>query len=51
MLVFTKWFGILGVLIAPPVLAILRTLYLAAYVPKMEQIKATNEKDKLTKAA
>ena len=51
MLVFTQWFGILGVLIAPPVLAILRTLYLAAYVPKMEQIKATNEKDKLTKAA
>jgi predicted PurR-regulated permease PerM len=33
MLIFGQWFGILGVLIAPPLLTVGRTLYLLVYVP------------------
>ncbi len=33
MFVFSQWFGILGIVIAPPILAILRALYLMIYVP------------------
>jgi predicted PurR-regulated permease PerM len=35
MLMFGSWFGILGVLIAPPLLTVMRTLYLREYAPWM----------------
>jgi predicted PurR-regulated permease PerM len=54
MLVFGNWFGILGVLVAPPTLAVARTLYLLVYVPSinagrpqmMLDGKAANGKDR-----
>ncbi|OFZ19916.1 MAG: hypothetical protein A2X94_14770 [Bdellovibrionales bacterium GWB1_55_8] len=37
MLIMASWFGILGVLVAPPVLAISRNIYLSTYVKRMDQ--------------
>jgi predicted PurR-regulated permease PerM len=49
MLIFGNWFGILGVLIAPPTLAVARTLYLLVYVPSINagkpEIKANIKSD------
>ena len=35
MLIFAEWFGILGVLVAPPILCVLRTIYLLVYMPSI----------------
>jgi predicted PurR-regulated permease PerM len=40
MLILGSWFGILGVFVAPPLFAVVRSIYLTTYVPKMnEKIK------------
>lgn len=46
MLIFGSWFGILGVLIAPPTLAVARTLYLLVYVPSINTGKPAIKKDR-----
>ena len=38
MLVFAEWFGVPGLLIATPVLAVVRTVYLNFYVPRMDRM-------------
>jgi predicted PurR-regulated permease PerM len=46
MLILANWFGILGVLIAPPLLTVLRTVYLMVYVPSINdgEMKAEEQK-------
>ncbi|MFL5815147.1 MAG: AI-2E family transporter [Bdellovibrionia bacterium] len=46
MLIFGNWFGILGVLIAPPTLAVARTLYLLVYVPSINAGKPEIKRDR-----
>lgn len=38
MLIFGSWFGVIGVLIAPPLFAVVRTVYLMTYVPRMNKL-------------
>ena len=50
MLVFGNWFGVIGVLIAPPLFAVARTIYLITYVPRMNrQIRPTIDSDSTVK--
>jgi predicted PurR-regulated permease PerM len=37
MLMLGSWFGVLGVFVAPPLLAVGRTIYLLTYVPRMNR--------------
>lgn len=37
MLVLASWFGVLGILVASPLLTVLRTIYLQTYLPRMNQ--------------
>lgn len=37
MLILSNWFGVLGAFVAPPLLAVVRTIYLMTYVPRMNQ--------------
>jgi predicted PurR-regulated permease PerM len=46
MLIFGNWFGILGVLVAPPTLAVARTLYLLVYVPSVNAGKPEIKRDR-----
>jgi predicted PurR-regulated permease PerM len=39
-IVMGLWFGILGVFATPPLLAVLRNIYLEVYVKRMDQLKA-----------
>lgn len=48
MLIFAHWFGILGVLIAPPTLAIMRAIYLMVYIPFINNEKIADEEEKAT---
>jgi predicted PurR-regulated permease PerM len=41
MLFLGGWFGLIGVFIAPPLFAVLRTLYLMLYLPRVEAKKET----------
>lgn len=46
MLIFSHWFGILGILIAPPTLAIGRTIYLMVYIPLINNEDINTEETK-----
>jgi predicted PurR-regulated permease PerM len=42
MLMLGTWFGVLGLFAAAPILAVLRTIYIRVYVPKMDAAKPVN---------
>jgi predicted PurR-regulated permease PerM len=46
MLIFGSWFGVLGILVAPPLLAVLRAIYLMVYIPSINggQVKVDEKK-------
>lgn len=39
MLLMGHWFGLVGIFLAPPFLAVLRTIYLLIYIPKVEAMQ------------